>query len=93
MSPAYESLHTEMLEEIKENQDTDLPEAERAAVGFWIANKYWDKLKVMVSSSVFTDALDEIEFFKIVKPQFTGIYPVFYYHIRSFTVYSRQTRE
>lgn len=81
MSPAYESLHTEMLEEIKENQDTELPEAERAAVGFWIANKYWNKLKEIVSSSVFTDDQDGIEFFKIVKPQFTG-------HIQYFTMIS-----
>lgn len=72
MNPAYENLHTEMLEEIKENQDTDLPEAERAAVAFWIANRYWDKLKERFSSSVFTNDESEIEFFKIVKPQFTG---------------------
>ncbi len=72
MNPAYESLHNEMLEEIKETQDTDLPEAERTAVAFWIANRYWDKLKTRFSSSVFTNDEDEIEFFKIVKPQFTG---------------------
>ncbi len=81
MNPAFESLHNEMLEEIKESKDTDLPEAERAAVGFWIVNKYWDKLKQMVSSSEFTDDLNEIEFFKIVKPQFTG-------YIQYFTIIS-----
>ena len=49
MNPAYESLHNEMPEEIKETQDTDLPEAERTAVAFWIANRYWDKLKTRFS--------------------------------------------
>lgn len=72
MNPVYENLHREMLEEIKESQDTDIPELERATVGFWIANNYWDKLKQIVCSSVWEQEIYEIDFFRNVKPQFTG---------------------
>lgn len=48
------------------------PEKENAERCFWIAEKYWERLKELMKGRPFKDETDEIEFFRNVKPQFTS---------------------
>lgn len=71
MKPIYENLHREMLWDIKRCLKLPHPEMENAERCFWIARKYWEKLKELLKGRPFKDERDEIEFFRNVKPQFT----------------------
>jgi hypothetical protein len=72
MNNTYENLHQEMLEEINESKELEMPEEERAAVGFWIANTYWGKLKIIACPTSWKRKSEEIDFFRNVKPKFTA---------------------
>jgi len=71
MNPVYESLHTEMLQDIQRCLQLELPEQERVESCFWIGNNYWDKLKSLVKDKPFVNEDEEINFFREVKPNFT----------------------
>ena len=70
MKQRYQQLYDALLAEMQEAQSIKMEEAEYIAACFWIATGYWDKLKEIALP--FTDDLDEIMFFKKVKPAFTS---------------------
>jgi hypothetical protein len=71
MNEKYQPLYSEMLKDIERCLQLELPEKENAESCFWIANKYWEKLKEVIKNKVFKDESEEIDFFRNVKPQFT----------------------
>jgi RteC protein len=72
MKPEYELLYKDMLKDIERCSGIDLPETEIAECCYQIAINYWQKLKEgFQKKSIYADA-DEIEFFKMVKPEFTS---------------------
>ncbi len=77
MKQEYELLHNDMLYDIERCLKLQHPLTENAERCFWIAKKYWEKLKERVHQKGFKDASQEIEFFREVKPQFT-LYIEFY---------------
>lgn len=81
MNEKYQLLYNEMLQDIIRNQEQTLQEGERVASGFWIAHKYWERLKKIIDPDNFTNENEEIEFFRNVKPQFTA-------HIEYYTILS-----
>lgn len=81
MNPAYECLHKEMLQDIGRTIQLDLPEPEKIGSCFWVAANHWDELKKRICPSVFDDPDTEIDFFRNVKPRFTG-------YIQYFTIVS-----
>jgi hypothetical protein len=69
MLPHYELLHQTMLGDINRCMQQDSLLQERAELCYWIANKYWGKLKVIAG---FNNEAEEIDFFKTVKVAFTS---------------------
>ena len=61
-----------MLNSIQRAMELDLPQVERAESCFWIASNYWERLKEIMKPGMFQNEKEEIDFFRNVKPQFTG---------------------
>jgi len=81
MNCNFQLLYNDMLEDLWHNQELPLPEAEIVCSAFWIAHNYWDRLKLKVVVSGFSNDKDEIDFFRNIKPRFTA-------HIEYFTILS-----
>lgn len=79
MKAKYQVLFDEFMLALAEDSQADLPESDIITNQFWTANKFWDLLKTIMLP--FTDDLDEIQFFKQVKPTFTS-------YIEYFTILS-----
>ena len=75
----YELLYQDMLTDISHQMQLKLPETKLAESCFWIGVNYWEKLKVVTHG--FRDEATEINFFRNIKPQFTG-------YIEYFTILS-----
>ena len=73
MDVRYLLLYNDMLACIERCFDIDLPELEQAESCFWITSNYWNRLKELKSPLIFENEEDEIDFFKNVKPGFTGM--------------------
>ncbi len=71
MKQEYQLLHHDMLHDIERCLKLQYPEKENVERCFWIAKKYWERLKGLIQKRGFKDARQEIEFFREVKPQFT----------------------
>jgi hypothetical protein len=61
-----------MLQDIQKTMQSESGEWDKAESCYWIANNYWEKLKVMIKEQGFKDDNDEINFFRNVKPRFTS---------------------
>jgi hypothetical protein len=72
MKEQFLQLHNDMLTEINSCMKSDLPETEKVESCFWIASEYWDLLKKKLAEIRFKNDNEEIDFFRNVKPQFTG---------------------
>lgn len=70
MKEIYIPLHLDMLTEIDCCMEEVVPEITRAEICFWIARNYRTKLKEMVLQKDFQDEIEEIDFFRNVKPKF-----------------------
>ncbi|HMU44471.1 MAG TPA: RteC domain-containing protein [Ignavibacteriaceae bacterium] len=71
MQSGLEQLYDEMLTAISDKQKqpnkTDLVES-----CFWIASKYWGMVKKSIDDIFFTSQVNEINFFRNLKPKFTS---------------------
>jgi len=72
MKPQWENLYSQMLVDINRCKTLDLPETERAESCYGIAINYWHRVKTFFMVKLNYSDAEEIEFFKIVKPQFTS---------------------
>jgi hypothetical protein len=72
MKPDFELLHNDMLGDIRRCLELDHSEKENAESGFWIARNYWDKLQEIIAKNGFKGKEEEIEFYKVTKPQFAS---------------------
>jgi len=61
-----------MLSDLARCREIALPEAEKAEWGWRMASRSWQQVKGIFIDHVFTDDKEEIEFYKIIKPAFTG---------------------
>lgn len=68
----YQILHTGMLSDISLCMKQEAPELQLIESCFWIASEYWKRLKKIISEDKFRDEVDEIHFFRNVKPLFTS---------------------
>lgn len=71
MNAAFEEMYNDFLDDISEGRLPGLTEKERVEQIFWRAKKYWETLKIFIRKEKFENDLEEIEFFKNVKPAFT----------------------
>ncbi len=71
MHPKWEILYTEMLADIERCKKMELPETERTESCYRVSVNYWFREKELFMSRVIYDDMEEITFFKTVKPQFT----------------------
>lgn len=72
MNSQYQLMHHEMLQDIGRCMALPHPEKQNAENCFWIAYDYWEKLKGLRKDYVFKSEVEEIEFFREVKPAFTS---------------------
>lgn len=72
MHPKWEIVYTEMLADIDRCKKMDLPETERTESCYRVSVNYWFRVKELFMSRVIYDDMEEIVFFKSVKPQFTS---------------------
>lgn len=72
MNEQYEQLYKEMIEEINWCQQVQMSEPEVVTSCFWIAKNYWDKLKKLIKENPLKNEVQEINFFKDLKPKFTA---------------------
>lgn len=72
MHPKWEILYTEMLVDIERCKKMELPETERTESCYRVSVNYWFRVKELFMSRVIYDDMEEIVFFKTVKPQFTS---------------------
>lgn len=65
-------LYKHMMEEIEQCGSIHQSTREWIECSFVAAEKYWMKLRLFVMSRGFESRCEEIRFFKVLKPQFTG---------------------
>ena len=71
MRADYQLLHSDMIRDINRCWQLELSENDRVEQCFWIGHSYWDQLKERTKEKPFKDDIEEIEFFRNVKPAFT----------------------
>lgn len=59
-----------MLADLARCMGLEHPEKDNVGNCFWIAKNYWDQLQTVINKAGFTNELDEIEFYREVKPAF-----------------------
>ena len=72
MKAQYDQLYEEMIAEISWCQQVQMPETENVASCFWVAKNYWEELKKKIKGRRFKSEVQEINFFKNIKPKFTA---------------------
>lgn len=72
MHPKWEILYTEMLADIDRCKNMELHETERTESCYRVTVNYWYRIKELFLDRVIYDDMEEITFFKTVKPQFTS---------------------
>lgn len=72
MKNYYEQLYLDMLAEIDNNLQLNLPEKEKAEKCFWISRNFARQLKKIINENEFENEEKEINFFRNVKPKFTS---------------------
>jgi hypothetical protein len=66
----YSKLFKELLKEIDQCMEADIPQTERFQNGFWISVKWNKNLKELALMNGFVSEVEEIEFFRNIKPRF-----------------------
>src|SRR5690349_11794615 len=67
----YLELFHSLLNEIEQNWQMDIPEAEQLQLSFWTSLKHYKQLKEHALTYGFANDAAEIEYFREVKPKFT----------------------
>jgi hypothetical protein len=75
--PDYHEMFRDLLAEIDKCMLEDLPEAEQFQKCFWIAAKHYKLLKNYVLLNGFLNEVEEIEYFREVKPKFACLIEFF----------------
>lgn len=92
MKEAYAQLHRNMIAEIDDCLNQDMPEKRKSENCFHIALSYGRQLKELMYSKSFEDDDEEIDFFRNVKPQFS-CYIEYYRAISSALFFVPATKE
>ena len=71
--PDYQEYYTLLLAAIESHNTRDTPELEKIESCFKSSLDYWGKLQQLVKGYDFQSVADEIQFFKEIKPRFTGL--------------------
>jgi hypothetical protein len=72
LEPSYLELFDKLLIGIEQRMKMHLPDADRFQNCFWTAIQHYKELKQQVLEKGFANDLEEIEFFKEIKPKFTS---------------------
>jgi hypothetical protein len=72
MNPKWEILYEQMLADIDHREKMALPETECVESCYRVALHYWHELEKLFQSRKMQVDVEEIEFFKEVKPHFTS---------------------
>jgi hypothetical protein len=72
MNEKYRNLYEGLLRDTHAAWGMPLPESERTEACFKVCLEYWIRLKELVAEGPFGEEREEVDFFRQVKPLFTG---------------------
>src|ERR1700738_2639938 len=73
MQKKYLPLYKELLDDLRGILRLEIQEVERIQLCFNSSMRYWNKIKEFVKMHSFENEMEEIQFFKHIKPRFTGL--------------------
>jgi hypothetical protein len=73
MQKNYLWLYIELSKDLQSIHRLEKPEVNKIELCFTRSMQYWNKLKEFVKMHDFENEIEEIQFFKHVKPRFTGL--------------------
>lgn len=72
MIEKWKIAYHKMIHHIDESHHKNMPEQEQAGHAYQIALQCWHQVKAEMKSYKFRDQKEEIDFYKSIKPKFTG---------------------